>query len=133
MTDKYYIPYFTHGELACHKTHKIKLAEGFGDKLVALRKEYGLIMPVTSGCRSKEYNRSIGGHYRSLHVYDEPHHQTGGCCAVDVRMEDGVVKGHLVATAWKMGWSIGVHGNFVHLDMRSDYTDLPQAFFTYNR
>ncbi len=131
MNDKYYISHFTYGELACPATSKIILAQGFADRLVDLRKEFNRQMLVTSACRSKEYNRKIGGHYRSLHVYDLPSHPTGGCCAVDIKMVNGSTKGDLISLAWQSGWSIGIHRDFLHLDRRSDYTELVQTVFTY--
>ena len=131
MGNRYFIPHFTYGELACPATNKIVLAKGFADNLVNLREHFNKPMPLTSACRSKEYNRKIGGHYRSLHVYDFPAHPTGGNSAVDVKMTNGSTKGDLVCLAWQLGWSVGIHRDFLHLDRRSDYTQLPQAIFTY--
>ncbi len=123
--------YFSFKELACRDTHAVKLADGFGDKLVLLRTVFARPMVINSACRSSAYNAKLGGHSRSLHVYDNPVHPTGGCCAVDIRCPDGTLKGVLIRCAWELGWSVGVHKTFVHLDRRTDYTALPQMFFTY--
>ncbi len=125
------LKHFSFKELRCPDTHVVKLADGFGDKLVALRKAFAHPMVVNSACRSSGYNSSIGGHYRSLHVYDHPAHPTGGCCAVDIAFPDGTLKGDLLMAAWELGWSVGVAESFLHLDRRTDYTALPQTLFTY--
>ena len=128
---KYYIPYFTHVELACKDTGKVLLANGFADKLAELRATYNKPMIVNSCCRSFKYNRKIGGTKGSFHVYDKPYYPTGGTCAIDIHMPNSKNKGDLIAIAWSLGWSIGIYRNFLHLDRRSDYTDLQQIVFAY--
>lgn len=131
MINKYYIPYFTHQELACKQTGKIILAEGFSDKLIELRTKFNKPMPITSACRSKEYNNKIGGVLNSFHIYDRPRYKFTGACAVDVAIKDPTDKGNLIALAWQLGWSAGVHKSFVHLNRRIDYTSLKQIVFLY--
>jgi len=128
-----YLPNFTVFELKCRGTGVILLAPGFGEELQALRDAFGGPMTVRSACRSKSYNKAVGGHPRSLHVYDYPHWPTGGCCAVDVRTSGrpAEYRASLIDLAWERGWSIGDGPTFVHLDMRSKYTKLPQARFGY--
>ena len=131
MNNIYYIPYFTYGELACKQTGKIVLADGFAPKLVTLRKTFNKPMPITSACRSKEHNQKIGGSPNSFHIYDSPRYDFTGCCAVDVAISDTTIKGDLMSLAWQLGWSIGFHKNFLHLDRRVDYTELKQTVFCY--
>jgi hypothetical protein len=131
MNNTYYIPYFTYKELACKQTGKIVLATGFAEKLVNLRKIFNKPMSVSSGCRSREYNKKINEAENSFHIYDYPHHSGGGCCAVDVLTLDKTIKGDLIATAWQLDWAIGIHKNFVHLNRRIDYTELKQIIFLY--
>lgn len=122
---------FSHAELACKATGAVKLAPGFAHKLAMLRMTFGKPMIVTSCCRSAEHNRRVGGHPRSLHVYDEPHWPTGGTCAIDIRVPNGTYAGELAFLAWQQGWSYGVpKGGFIHLDRR-DIVGLPQAVFGY--
>lgn len=134
---------FSESELRCRDSGLIILAPGFADRLRELRIELGRPMIVNSACRSAAHNRAVGGHPRSLHVCDEPHHPTGGCCAVDISTHvydehgdawherpDGY-RGKLERLAWDLGWSIGYGRTFLHLDRRSDYTSLPQARFNY--
>ena len=123
--------YFTEDELKCPDTGIVGLAKGFGGALDALRESYGKPMVINSGCRSSKYNDSIGGHSRSLHVYDEPYHPTGGCCAVDVRMHDSGDRAKFVEKALVHGWSVGVAKNFIHVDRRSDYINYPQVLYVY--
>jgi uncharacterized protein YcbK (DUF882 family) len=131
MPNQYYIPYFTEQELACRGTGKLVLAPGFADKLIHLRKRFNQPMIVTSCCRSKEYNKQIGGNLRSFHVYDQPYHPTGGTCAIDIAITDGSNRGKLIHIAWQLGWSIGINKSFIHLDRRIDYTSLQQTTFFY--
>lgn len=126
-------PYFSNEELRCHSTGKIVLAEGFISKLTDLRTKFGKPMPISSCCRSAEYNKKIGGDPDSFHIYDTPRHGFTGTCAVDVDIDDHTEKGDLFALAWQLGWSIGFNNNFLHLDRRSDYTDLKQIVFGYGK
>lgn len=130
-TQLYYIPFFTHEELASKDTNEIKLAPGFGDKLVELRTLFNKSMPITSACRSLIHNKKVGGSPTSFHVYDKPAYPTGGCCAVDVGIIEGKLRGDLIALAWSLGWSIGINKAFIHLDRRIDYTELKQTIFLY--
>lgn len=131
MNKKYYIPYFTREELACRQTGQIILAAGFAEKLLELRTQLGKPMLVTSCCRSKDYNRKIGGSLNSFHIYDFPRHGFTGTCAIDIAVKDPTDKGHLLALAWQLGWAVGFHKNFLHLDRRIDYTELKQVVFGY--
>ena len=131
ISNQYYILYFTAKELACKATGKIVLAPGFDDKLVELRAKFNQLMTVTSCCRSKEYNRQIGGSPSSFHIYDQPHYPTGGTCAIDIAVNDGLTRGKLIHLAWDLGWSIGINKSFIHLDRRVDYTGLKQTTFFY--
>lgn len=134
---------FSERELRCPGSGLLILAPGFDERLRELRVEIDAPMVLNSACRSKEYNASLPGHPRSLHVCDEPHWPTGGCCAVDASThrwdddaEEWVERGlgfrdRLEWLAWDLGWSIGYGETFLHLDRRTDYTDLPQARFDY--
>jgi len=96
-----------------------------------LRLSFGRPMIVTSCCRSAAYNAEIGGHARSLHVYDHPAHPTGGTCAIDVRQGDGIYNAELIARALEAGWSVGMKTRvFFHLDRRR-YVGLPRVLFGY--
>ncbi len=123
-------PHFSKRELACPLTGEIKLQEGFIDDLEELRVEYGLPMSVTSGCRSQAHNAVVGGHPHSLHMIDNEHHDTD-TCAVDISRPRGPDLLKLVKIAIGKGWSIGIADTFIHLDMRSKYTNRQPTIYTY--
>jgi len=122
--------YFARDELASPDTGEVRLASGFADALEALRAALGKPMIVTSCCRSTAHNRDVGGHSRSLHIYDDPHHGLGGCAAIDIAVTDSRYRAELVRLALTTGWSVGVGDGFVHLDRR-DLAGLPEVLFTY--
>ena len=124
---------FSANELRCKGSGKLILAPGFAEKLLELRLALDDSMILNSCCRSKTHNQNVGGHPRSLHVCDFPFWPTNGTCAIDVRTthRSPEYRERLVATARKLGWSIGFHPNFIHLDRRTDYTNRPRAEFKY--
>lgn len=115
--------YFSHDELACKHCGQGKLAPGFGEQLLRLRIAFDRPMWPTSCCRCAVHNKAEGGHARSLHVFDKPAHKTGGTCAIDVAMIDGVYAHQLLSVATQLGWSVGINfaRSFIHLDRRIDY------------
>lgn len=123
--------YFKDSETCSPDTKVEKFAPGFKEKLLALRLILGLPMPLSSACRSIPYNEDVGGHANSFHIYDTTKWNTGGACAVDISTEDPIYRRKLIKTALDLGWSVGIAKTFVHLDRRSDYTDLPQIIFLY--
>lgn len=122
---------FTHTELECKATHVVKLGKGFTDALVELRRMYARPMRVTSCCRSRAHNDAVGGHYRSLHVYDDPYHPTEGTVAIDLVLEPAWLH-RLVRCATTLGWSFGIRwdANIIHLDRRGDF-GMSLAVFKY--
>ena len=122
--------YFTHKELACPLTNKVRLAPHFGTALLDLRMATGPMI-VNSACRSLTHNRRIGGHARSLHVFDYPFHKTNGTAAIDISWPtNSADRAFLVKTALDQGWSVGVARWGIHLDLRN-IVDLPQMVFGY--
>jgi len=122
---------FSPDEMRCKGSGMLIVSDQFMDALQTLREEFSRPMFLTSACRSAAHNNSVGGHPRSLHVCDEPaRKEQQGCLAVDVTVVDGSYRGHLVATAWRLGWSVGWHKTFVHLDRR-DFVALKQTTFDY--
>jgi hypothetical protein len=113
--------YFSDNELACRHCGEIKLAEGFLDKLNALRLSVAHPMTVNSCCRCKYHNTNIGGKADSFHLTSH----AWGCCAIDISMVNWTSQKRwtFIRTAMAQGWSIGVNfqKNFIHLDRRTDY------------
>lgn len=125
--------YFSDKELACKLTGKYILADGFGERLDELRERWGKPIILTSAARSKAHNAAVGGHPRSLHVYDEPFHPTGGCCAVDIKMPDSEEKWQLIKLAMNLRFTIGAASNFVHIDDRQRILGMGKTFYTYSK
>lgn len=131
--------YFTVKELACNcdkcaKKNDGKLANGFDDDLLELRRAFNRSMVLTSCCRCKAHNKAEGGHPRSLHVYDAPEWPTGGTCAIDVRTtgQTQAYRDELVKLAWSLGWTVGLAKSFIHLDQRKRVLKFPQVIYTYS-
>jgi uncharacterized protein YcbK (DUF882 family) len=120
--------FFAHRELACPATGKVILNDEFAARLVQLRRDFNAPMTLTSACRSASHNAAIGGHRKSLHVYDHPAHDTGGTAAVDVAWPADRVR--FLRCALANGFSVGVARGFIHIDLR-EVVDMPQMCFGY--
>lgn len=133
LTSERLSPDFYKVELACKHCGVLRLHPGFLDKLQGLRDSFGVAMSPTSGCRCAVYNEQVGGHFKSLHVFDrEQHPGQQGTLAVDIAARYGSYRGALFSVAWGLGWSIGWNAKkgFLHLDRR-DFVGLPQTSFDY--
>lgn len=124
---------FSEAEQACNHCGQGELAPGFHSKLLEFRVLLAKPMILNSACRCKTHNTNEGGHARSLHVFDNPYWPTDGCCAIDVRTWDkpASYRREVVELARELGWSIGFGNGFIHLDRRTDYTNLLRAEFNY--
>lgn len=105
--------FFSDNELKCKGTNEIHMDEEFMEKLVAIRDKLNLPMTITSGYRSKEHNKSIGGAKNSPHLHGK---------AVDIACY-GEKAYQIVQLALEEGFTgIGVkqkgtHGaRFIHID-----------------
>ena len=127
------LDHFSHSELACPTTGEVRLAAGFGEALERLRVELDEPIYRTSACRSPLHNAKINGHPQSLHLVINSLWGTGGCCVVDAAATDGQYRATLISLALDQEWSVGVASNFIHLDQRSRYTELPQVVCHYRR
>lgn len=125
--------YFSDAEMACKHCGEIKLADGFMDKLNALRIAAGHPLQINSACRCKVHNSAIGGKDSSFHLTSH----AWGCCAVDISIVnwESQKRWNFIYKAMIAGWSIGVNFNkgFIHIDRRTDYnTGWPDpVFFPY--
>lgn len=87
-----------------------------------LRETYGEPIIVTSGYRTKEENKRVGGVENSSHL-------TGN--AVDIRVKDSRDRFYLIKLALSAGFTrIGVGKNFLHLDNDIHRKD-PCVIWTY--
>ena len=129
------IPYFSESELRCKGTGVIKLDPRFASALVEFREAWGKPITANSVCRTPEHNKSVKGHPRSLHLTDNPTWSTYGTMAIDCAWNNWEIDKQLrfAQLAWSMGWSVGLHNSFCHLDRRGDLNlpNLPQNVFIY--
>lgn len=107
-------------------TGRIKTSQVFLDSFDLLRVSWGWPIHPTSFCRSTEHNKAEDGHPNSLHLMDNPKHDTLGTIALDVTATSSFFRG----MAWKLGWSIGHGKTFTHIDRRVDI-GLRQTNFYY--
>lgn len=121
--------FFTGRELACEMTGQCRLDPRFARQLIALALEWKGSLPVTSCCRSTIYNRQVGGHLQSLHVFDEPNHGALGACAIDIATPSAADAWLLARIAIGLRFSVGVPaGRFLHVDYRAGLGMLPAIF-----
>lgn len=118
-----YAPYFTEDELRCKHTGKCQMDARFMDALLAIRKEWGKSMKITSGYRHWSHPVEVRkGHKNGEH--------TKGLC-VDVATAGGVEAAQLALIAIKHGITrIGVAKGFLHLGMGDGKLPAP-ALWTY--
>ena len=130
------LPYFTQSELACHHCGLIKLDLVFAAALVSLRHTWNAPLTPTSVCRCPAHNEDSLGHPRSLHLTENPVHQTEGCAAIDIDWSEWprVVRLKFARLAWSKGWSIGLSKQFIHLDARAliKNVHLAQKIYVYD-
>lgn len=126
------IKYFPAHELACKGTGVIKLDPLFAKELPLLRAAWGKPLTPNSVCRTPEHNANERGHPNSLHLTENPKHKTLGTCAADIRWRDwpANVKLQFAKLAWSLGWSVGLHDGFIHVDRR-EIAGLSQHCFLY--
>jgi hypothetical protein len=107
-------PDFSPRELACKGTGKLVIHPETLDKLQALRRALGRPVIVTSGYRSPEHNRNIGGARTSWHMDG---------VAFDVMMTNHDPRAFEMAARAAGFASIGRYpeSNFIHIDTRGDF------------
>lgn len=118
-----YAPYFTESEFRCKHTGQCQMDARFMDALLAIRKEWGKPMKITSGYRHWSHPvEARKGHKNGEH--------TKGLC-VDVATAGGVEAAQLALIAIKHGITrIGVAKSFLHLGMGDGKLPSP-ALWTY--
>jgi len=116
--------HFTMEEIACPCCEVIKLAPGFIFDLEDVRRECRVRMDITSCCRCHKHNDEVGGHERSLHLFDNEVHETD-TCGVDIKRPANSFYFHMLIKALiKFGWSIRIYKTHIHADKRTKYTKL---------
>ena len=113
------LPFFTAQELACRHCGVIKLDLDFAAQITALRSKWGQPLTPNSCCRCPAHNAAEGGHPNSLHMTENAKHKTDGTMAIDFRWrtwETGE-KLRFARLAHSMGFRVGLHDGFCHLDL----------------
>ncbi len=129
------LPFFTKKELACRHCGQLKLNALFAAGLVTLRFMWALPLHPTSVCRCQHHNEKVGGHPKSLHMTNNPHHDTDGCAAADFSWKSWPTheKLRFAALAYRLGFSVGLNEIFCHVDMRARIKiGKSQAIFLYS-
>jgi hypothetical protein len=141
------IEFFSHAELECKGSRKIengiakpgtgvvKLDPRFAVALPELRRAWGKGLTPNSICRTPEHNSKVGGNPNSLHMTENAKWPTIGTMAADISWRGWAVDEQLAFArmAWRMGWAIGLHNGFCHVDRRADLAlaNLPKSVFLY--
>lgn len=127
------LPYFRRSELACKGSGIIKMDQRFASALPYLRESWGRSLVPSSVCRSPDHNVAVGGHYASWHLTDNPERPSNGCMAADImwRMWSRDEKLQFARHAYKLGWTIGLHDGFVHVDWRNACPGWRKTVFLY--
>lgn len=126
------LPFFSESELKCKGSGVIKLNREFAAMLPALRVAWGRPLTVNSVCRTPAHNQSVGGHPRSLHLTDNPTHDTQGTAAADIAWRGWSTANQLAFArlAFRMSFAVGLHDGFCHVDWRR-CVGLPPVVFLY--
>ena len=121
--------FFTKKELQCKcGCNSLILAEGFPEKLRQLRELFSRPMIVNSCCRCPSHNAVVGGADMSYHLTNNS--ISKGTCAIDILRRGYDYDSSLIQWALSLGWSVGLHRSFIHIDRRIDY-GVPAVIYHY--
>lgn len=88
----------------------------FMSRVQLLRDIYKKPMRVNSAVRCVEHNRKVGGARGSYHISDKASGRV--CRAVDIHIEDSVMRHKFIRIALGLFHGVGIYHNFVHVDGR---------------
>lgn len=111
------LSYFNLSEFDCQETGENAMDEGFLYALDDLREECGFPFVITSGYRSTEHSIEANK--------SEPGPHSRGIAA-DIACTSSSKRHTIVQLALEMGCftGIGIHSDFIHLDMDDRYVDV---------
>jgi peptidoglycan hydrolase-like protein with peptidoglycan-binding domain len=131
--------YFSDDEMRCKGSscgcgNAVNIDPVFDQRLLELREAFGRPMKVTSVCRCLAHNTNVGGAKRSFHISDKPAWDgVSGTAAADVAFSDESYRNELGQLAWSLGWRIGLHTKFLHIDSGSHLGAVAQSVFLYDK
>lgn len=130
---RYSLDLFPDHEVKCKCCGLIILDPEFDRQLTKLRLKFGQPMIPTSCCRCQKHNAEVGGKLRSFHICDKPAwKKLKGTAAIDVKYTKLFYRNRLARIAWELGWRIGYHHDFLHLDVASILGIMKQNIFKYD-
>lgn len=126
------LPYFGFDEIKCKGSGVIQIDMQFAAALPFLRLKWGESLSLNSLCRTPAHNTRVSGHPTSLHLTENPKHKTHGSAAADIswRGWPAAKQLKLARLAWSLGFSVGLHDGFCHVDWRVGF-GMKQASFLY--
>jgi hypothetical protein len=124
------LPYFPASELACRCCGVIQLDLEFAAMLPMLRAVWGKSLTPNSVCRCPAHNKREGGHPNSLHMTVNEKWKTAGTMAADIRWRSWSTKDKLqfARLAHSMGFRVGLHDGFCHIDLGRKLGLSPRPF-----
>jgi hypothetical protein len=124
------LPFFNERELGCRHCGVVKLDLDFAAMLPTLRLTWDKPLSPTSVCRCPVHNKSVGGHPNSLHLTENTKWQTAGTMAADIWWAKWGVQEKLkfARHAHKMGFRVGLHNTFCHIDLGRKLDINPRPF-----
>jgi uncharacterized protein YcbK (DUF882 family) len=109
--------YFSEKEFRCPGSGVLMVDPDLLKALDELREIMGEPVYVTSGCRSPEHNKKVGGSDNSYHVTTD----LRPCMAADLLVKTGHHRYRMIEAAIRAGFGgIGVYSNHIHVDVRDD-------------
>lgn len=127
------IPFFSRRELACKGSGVLLLDIRFAIALPVLRQAWGRALTPTSVCRTPAHNVAERGHPNSWHLTENPERPSHGCMAADLHWRSWSTEKQLrfAQLAWRLGWAVGLHDGFIHVDRRGDCAGWAPTVFLY--
>lgn len=110
----------------------MKLDPTFEVMLTALRIALNAPIIATSVCRCPIHNNNVGGASKSFHLTESAFAEVKGTAAIDIKYSTIEYRNKLARLAWRMGFRIGYHKSFLHLDSAAHCGAKPQSIFKYD-
>ncbi|MBT6994523.1 MAG: peptidase M15 [Candidatus Cloacimonetes bacterium] len=114
------IKHFKKHELACRCCGMMNISELFLDALENARMIAGIPFVITSGCRCKQHNKTVGGKMNSKHLCSDEIETS----AIDIRARNDYERGVIVRALFLAGIQqigVNVDDNFIHCEIDTNW------------